>query len=155
MCGFWGEIDRKLLYCKSMRFGESFWNYDLKLKNDEFNELQCFTLVVNPKDTFISSDSSLGYSNLCFAQKLYCDGSLVSEGDVNQCIWKDIFGGKFLASCDSFYIGRNFAGGCWCYMLGECYSLRFYNTALTEEQIKENYTKTIDYHNILVSEEKN
>lgn len=34
----------------------------------------------------------------------------------------------------------------------ECYSLRFYNRALTDDEVHKNYEKTKEYHKILESQ---
>ena len=39
--------------------------------------------------------------------------------------------------------------GWWHYSNLNVYSLKLYNRALNEQEIKENYDKTIAYHNIL------
>ena len=100
-----------------------------------------------------SQSDNPSYDNLCIREVIYID-DVKYEGEYNENAWY-IFSNYILDECDGWQIGRAHMGNydLWHYLKGECYSLRFYREALTEEQVKENKKKTEDYHEILVSEE--
>ena len=139
-------------YCKNDGGPDDFWNNFIYPTDGKLNDVTYFCLVVDPKIQFRSQNDDPEYDNLCIKEVLYID-DVKYEGEYNENSWY-IFSTVIMDNCNEWQVARAHmgSGDMWHYLKGECYSLRFYNTALTEEQVRENQEKTKDYHNILVSE---
>lgn len=144
--------DSKVYYSNGMD-GE-YWNYSFDLSGVSLGDDIYFALVVDPTDVFISSNEEKDFKNLCMRTRFYLNDNDCKQSELNVELWNFLFS-ENINDLKCFMLGRCALGtaGFWHYLKGECYSLRFYNTALTEEQIRENEEKTKDYHDILASEE--
>ena len=145
--------DIKELYGPNMK-SDSYWNQEFYFDKNLLNDKIYLTIVIDPKETKMYSDDSLGYNNLCIKQKLYINKELVVDGWLNKKYWDFLSNDKLGYDFKCFCVGRcsTARDGFWHYIKGDCYSLRFYDKALTEKQIFDNYEKTIDYHELLEAE---
>ena len=88
--------------------------------------------------------------------KLYKNNEFIDSDIVDDGYWNGENGGKQIFEDDSIfcYLGRGYVGsspgheGGWSYGKIIIYSLRLYNRQLNEEELKNNYDKTIAEHNI-------
>ena len=134
----------------------AYWNQKFIFDKNVLNDVIYLTLVVDPSEETMCSGEGYGesYNNLCIKSDLYINGKKI-EGKLNKKIWEFLNSDKIDYDFNSFVIGRcSFtAENLWHYYIkGDCYSLRFYDKALTDAQIKENREKTMTYHQILESE---
>lgn len=147
------QISSEGFYCKNMLTTSSWWNNSISTNDIQLNDVTYFCLVVNPKKQFRSQSDNPKFDNLCISETLYLDDEKY-EGEFNENCWY-VFSNAIMKECNEWQVGRAHmdSGSFWHYLKGECYFLRFYNKALTEEQIKENRRKSEEYHAILESEE--
>ena len=115
------------------------------------------TIIINPSCKEVKSGETLDGTkfeeNLCISQKVYIDDEESLDGWMSQNIWNK-FCEKCLPNLKKFCLGRcSMSGdGNWLYTHMDCYSLRFYSRALTDDEVHKNYEKTKEYHKILESQ---
>ena len=89
--------------------------------------------------------------------KLYKENELIDSDIVNEEYWHGENGGQQILEDDEIpcYLGRAYIGsastsgdGYWTFGKITIYSLRLYNRALNEEELKNNYDKTIAAHTL-------
>ena len=87
--------------------------------------------------------------------KLYKNNIFVDSDVVDEGYWNGVNGGKQIFEEDTIfcYLGRSYGtttgnSNKWVYMNMTLYSLRLYNRPLNEEELKNNYDKTIAAHNL-------
>ena len=105
-------------------------------------------------DTFINTDSYITLvfkpsSNGTISQSIYSNGNLLDEGWLTKNYYNIFI--KFAKSLNYIELGRCTMGlpGNWCYSKGLCYTSRLYNKALSSDEVFQNATKTMAYHNAL------
>ncbi len=105
------------------------------------------------KDEEMYFTISLNCTGESYTHTLYANGNKIFEGNYNKLCWNN-FVNVHLPSLKYFCIGRSSVSqeGWWHYSNLNVYSLKLYNRALNEQEVKENYNKTIAYHNILTTE---
>ena len=139
--------------------GANYWNQKTKDDIMEFNRDIYLTIVVNPAETSLISGVTLqGASfsdNLCIKQNIFVGDSKIIDGWYNKGAWDSMVSGN-LDSLNKFCLGTCSMGDpdWWFLTHMDCYSLRFYNRALTDDEVKANRKKTIEYHKILESQSK-
>jgi len=119
------------------------WNHICNLENYSsqilYGEDFYLTITINP------------ISNL---ESIYLNGQLLAEGIGNQQAWDD-FIEKDELKLETITLGRAcYSDGDYgreFYSNNETYSLRFYNRALTANEVLANYNATVAYHNILLN----
>ena len=133
----------------------AYWNQLFNFDKNSLNNVIYLTLVVDPSEETMCSGEGYGenYNNLCIKNNLYINGEKI-EGKLNKKLWKFLNSENLDYDFNSFVIGRcSFtSSNLWHYIKGDCYSLRFYDKALTDKQIQENREKTMNYHQMLESE---
>lgn len=80
---------------------------------------------------------------------LFLNGNNVDNGYVYEVYWDKFIGRNILNKyCE---LGRctTTEPGNWMYLNGYCYCLRFYNRALSSDEVKLNYDKTKAYRAVL------
>ena len=82
-----------------------------------------------------------------YKQTIYSNGEILYEGNFNKKQW-DYFINNDLKSLNCFCIGRSSMSndGWWHYSKMNVYTLRLYNHALSSDEVKENYQKSVAYH---------
>lgn len=82
---------------------------------------------------------------------LYWNGEFVGE---TTCSYDWMVGGKLTENTVPFTIGKMIAnvsaGYVEQYSKVDLYACRLYNQVLSDEEIKQNYEKTVAYHNLLL-----
>ncbi len=78
---------------------------------------------------------------------MYLNGEKLYEGGYNKKQWEYFINNR-LDSLKYFCIGRCSMSheGYWHYSKMNAYTLRLYNKALSESQVKDNYKKSVTYH---------
>lgn len=86
-----------------------------------------------------------------YRQTMYMDGNKLYEGNYNKKSWEE-FINKNLDTLHYFCIGRSsmYTEGEWHYSKMNAYTLKLYNRGLSEEEVKNNYNKSVAYHNTLM-----
>lgn len=82
---------------------------------------------------------------------VYKDGEFLCKTIVDKSYWNGNEGGRqiFEDTYINSYIGRWYGGeGKWYYTKANIYNMKLYNRALSQEEIQNNYVKTIAYHSI-------
>lgn len=88
-----------------------------------------------------------------YKQSLYLNGVKILEGGYNAKSWEEFINNdENMPSLTTFCIGRSSHGadGCWHYTKLNTNALRLYSRALTEDEVKENYNKSKNYHELLM-----
>lgn len=105
-------------------------------------------------DTFINTDSYITLvfkpsSNGTISQSIYSNGNLLDEGWLTRNYYNIFI--NFAKSLNYIELGRCIMGypSNWCYSKGLCYTSRLYNKALSADEVSQNATKTMAYHNAL------
>ena len=82
-----------------------------------------------------------------YKQIVYLNGKKLYEGGYNKKTWDD-FVEKYINSLNYFHIGRSSmsSSSWWHYSKLNAYTLRLYNHALTENEVQDNYKKSVAYH---------
>ena len=159
MTGKGGSDDRSFLgpQCYDSK---NYWNQ--KTKNDviEYGKDTYLAIIIDPSETEKQSGKTLDNldfeENLCIRQDIFIGDKKVLSGWYNKNAWDLMISNK-LSSLKKFCLGECSMGQAQkrYYSHLDCYSLRFYNRALTDEEVYKNYDKTIEYHKILESQSKN
>ena len=143
------------LYGPNSYSAECYWTQSFNFDKDYLNNDIYLAVVVDPSEETMCSGERYGidYNNLCIKNDLYVNGEKI-EGNLNKKLWEFLGSDDLGYDFNCFVVGRtshHYAGE-WHYIKGDCYSLRFYDTALTDKQIQENREKTMSYHQMLESE---
>ena len=85
-----------------------------------------------------------------YKQTVYLNGKKLYEGGYNKKTWDD-FVEKYINSLNYFHIGRSSMSSpsWWHYSKLNAYTLRLYNHALSSDEAKDNYDKSVAYHESL------
>lgn len=80
----------------------------------------------------------------------YQNGKLLDTTTTEYDYWHGQNGGRQIFEDDNIacYLGRAYGAGVWSYAKFDLYSLRLYNRELNENEIKNNYEKTVTFHNL-------
>lgn len=120
------------------------WNiyYEGVVNNGE----ECYITLTLDCSNVINLDGEEYYK-----QTFFKNGEKLCEGNYNKKEW-DSFIENYLDSLKYFCVGRCSMGtnGFWHYSKMNAYTLRLYNRALTEEEVIQNYDKSVIYHNSLI-----
>ena len=159
---YWNGIESKQALARFGLFGNRIvWNTgsagteavsDYSQNNSPWNIIYPETEEIK-KDEELYFTISINCTGESYTHTLYANGNKLYEGKYNKLCW-DHFVNVQLSSLKYFCIGRSSMAydGWWHYSNLNVYSLKLYNRALNEQEIKENYDKTIAYHNILTTE---
>lgn len=104
-----------------------------------------YTITLNTKDVYKIGEEEY------YKQTMYMDGNKLYEGNYNKKNW-DEFVNKYLSTLKYFCIGKSSMDkdGAWHYSKMNTYTLKLYNRGLNEEEVKNNYNKSVAYHNALL-----
>ncbi len=113
--------------------------------------------IFSSNDSFyfvVSLDTSRVYKEKngesFYKYSIFLDNEKLGDFSYNVRSW-DSFCNNGLKAMKAFVVGRIVDFNVFFSKI-EAYSIRLYNSSLTDEQISSNYEKTIDYHNILESQ---
>ena len=88
------------------------------------------------------------YDHNSLTYKLFANGTIVKEAKLDKAYWEN-FRDNDIPAIQYFQIGR----GTWNWITenfkGKMYSARIYNKVLSDDEVLENYNKTVIYHNVL------
>ena len=93
---------------------------------------------------------SIDCSQENFKHTFYANGNKLYEGKLNKDYWNDFSKNK-IQNLKYFCVGRSSMNknGSWHYSKMNAYSIKLYNRGLNEQEVKENYNKSVAYHNLL------
>lgn len=151
----------------SLRFGINnygkniFWNAKVgimgvdALKSD-YSHPKAPWNIIYPETEKIQSNKevyftiTLNCTQNNYIHTLYANGEKLYEGNFNNIYWNN-FVKDDLQKLKYFCIGRSSMdnNGCWHYSKMNAYSIKLYNRGLSAEEVKDNYNKTVAYHNAL------
>ena len=119
------------------------WNIKYIIEYNMREDIYC-TITVDTSSSYKKEGEEY------YRQILYLNGEKFLEGGYNKKAW-DSFINNDLDSLNYFGIGRSSMhnDGWWHYSKMNAYTLRLYNHALSEEEVKDNYTKSVAYHESL------
>ena len=120
------------------------WNINYK-NLYEPGKKHYYTITLNTKEVYNIGEEEY------YKQIVYMDGNKLYEGNYNKKTW-DYFINNYLNDLKCFCIGRaaiTYAGS-WHYSKMNVYTLKLYNRGLSEEEVKDNYNKSLAYHNALL-----
>lgn len=85
-----------------------------------------------------------------YKHTLYANGNKLYQGKLNKEYW-DTFKTDCLKDLKYFCIGRSSMenNGYWHYSKMNIYSIKLYSRGLNDQEVKENYNKSVAYHNLL------
>ncbi len=111
----------------------------------EPNEEVYYTVTLDCTRDYSETETDY-YKAVC-----YKNGNKVYEGRYNKKGWK-YFIDNYLNSSTHFNVGRSqmTQAGWWFYTKMNTYTLRLYNRGLTEQEVKDNYEKTVGYYNSII-----
>ena len=117
-------------------------NYPWNIGYPESEEIQ------NGKEVHFTISIDCSQEN--FKHILYVNGNKLYEGNLNKDYWND-FTENYLQELKYFCVGRSSMDkdGAWHYSKMNAYSIKLYNRGLNEQEVKENYNKSVAYHNLL------
>lgn len=137
------------------------WNAGFYNTTSDYSENGAAWNIWYPIDNLINQDIyytiTLDANNIVkkdqkeyYKGTLYIDGNKKYEGLYDKRKW-DYFASKVLNQLNYFCIGRSSMSndGMWHYSKLNTYTLRLYNRALSEEEIKENNNLSVKYHELL------
>lgn len=141
----------------SLEWNAGYGNYksDYSLKNYQWNisyknvyepgKKHYYTITLNTKESYKVGEEYY------YKQAMYMDGNKLYEGNYNKKCW-DEFVNKNLSNLKCFCIGRAAITypGAWHYSKMNAYTLKLYNRGLSEEEVKNNYNKSVAYHDALL-----
>lgn len=116
------------------------WNIWLPI-NYQYRDKTYYTITLDTSSSY-EQDGQKYYK-----QTLYINGEVFREGGYNKKQW-DAFINNELENLNTFCIGRCSMSydGYWHYSKMNAYTLRLYNHALSKEEVRDNYTKSVAYH---------
>ena len=145
-------------YWLSLKWNAGFGKYesDFSESNDSPHNIH-YKNVYGPNEVVyytVTLDCTQNYSNTetnYYRAKCYKNGKKVYEGKYNKNSWKGFIDDN-LSELKYFNIGRAHMKkpGCWYYTKMNTYTLRLYNRGLTEEEVNDNYEKTVGYYNSIL-----
>ena len=105
-----------------------------------------YTVTLNCNEIY-SENQDEYYNATC-----YKDGKKVYEGKYNKKSWNH-FVTYDLSSLNYFCVGRSSMteDGYWHYSKMNAYALRLYSRGLTEQEVKENYNKSVAYYDSIIN----
>ena len=133
------------------------WNQTSAKGSVKYNEDIYLVIIIDPNNKSQKSgeifDGTEFSSKDCIKQDIYLNDDKLIDGWLNKDLW-DTSLVENLDTLNKFCLGRcsMSRSGEWCYSHMSAYSLRFYNRALTDDEINANREKTIEYHKILESQ---
>ena len=137
----------------------NYWNQRSEYNVIEFGQDTYLTIVIDPAEVDSRSGVTLNdesfKDNLCIKQNIFIGDKKVVDGWYNKEAW-DKMVTNTLAPLNKFCLGTcSMTDASWWWNTHmDCYSLRFYNRALTDDEVKANREKTIEYHKILEDQNK-
>ena len=122
------------------------WNIVYPIEDFEYGNEIYYTITLDTTTSY-EKDGEEFYNAI-----LYLNGEKKYEGGYNKKQWDDFVNNK-IDELKYFCVGRCSmnAEGQWHYSKMNAYTLRLYNKALTEEQVKDNYDKSVAYHESITS----
>lgn len=117
------------------------WNIEYPINNFKYGDEIYFTITLDTTKE-IEKDGEKYYKAI-----LYLNGEKLYEGNYNKKQW-DEYTSTYLERDKYFCIGRSSMtkGGYWHYPKLNVYTSRLYSKALTPEEVKDNYDKSVAYH---------
>ena len=116
------------------------WNINYPINYNLGNEIY-YTITLDTTNIYKENGGEY------YKQTIYLNGEKFLEGRYNKKQW-DNFINNELANLNTFCIGRSSMAydGWWHYSKMNAYTLRLYNHALSSDEVKENYQKSVAYH---------
>ncbi len=123
--------------------GNDVWNIIYPANYIQGNEIY-FTITLDITNNYEKNGEEY------YKQTVYLNGEKFLEGGYNKKQWDNFINNK-LNGLNCFCIGRcsMHADGWWHYSKMNAYTLRLYNHALSSEEVKDNYAKSVAYHESL------
>lgn len=117
------------------------WNIMYPIKDFKYGDEIYYTITLDTTKEF-EKDGEKYYKAI-----LYINGEKLYDGNYNKKQW-DNFIQKHLDNLKYFCMGRSSMSdhGQWHYSKLNAYTCRLYNKALTTEEVKDNYDKSVSYH---------
>lgn len=117
------------------------WNIRYPINNFKYGDEIYYTITLDTTKE-IEKDGEKYYKAI-----LYLNGEKLYEGNYNKKQW-DNYTSKYLERDKYFCIGRSSmtGSGYWHYPKLNVYTSRLYSKALTPEEVKDNYDKSVAYH---------
>ena len=128
----------------SAQGASSIWNQYYSFEDSLYGKEIYLTVVLDTSDEYIKDDETY------YKQTFYVNGEKTKyDGGYNQKQWN-----AFIQTLDSlkyFCFGRSSynGNGYWHYIKMSCYSLKFYNKGLSQDDVEASYKKTVAYHDFL------
>ncbi len=135
--------------------GKIYFNTSKNKANSEWAASQDESNYGNLRSSVVCEFNKICYMDITFIPNelkfiIYVDGKKADETIVDENYWNGENGGKQIFEDTSIncYIGKWYGGTSkWNYTKANIYNMKLYNRYLTEEEIEDNYMKTIAYHN--------
>ena len=103
-----------------------------------------YTITLDTTNSYNKNDEEY------YKQTVYVNGEIMHEGGYNKKAWESFIKND-LDDLNYFCIGRSSiaSNGWWHYSKMNAYTLRLYNHALTSDEVADNYSKSVAYHESL------
>lgn len=124
----------------------SLYPHNIHYKNIyDANQVAYYTVTLDCTQDYSSTENGY-YKAIC-----YKNGKKVYDGRYNKKSW-EYFRNYNMNELEYFNIGRACMTnpGWWFYTKMNTYTLRLYNRGLTEEEVNNNYEKTVGYYNSII-----
>ena len=117
------------------------WNILFPIENFNWGDEIYYTITLDTSSSYKKDGEEY------YTQTLYINGQKLYQGGYNKKQWENFINNS-LGKLKYFCIGRATMGynGWWHYSKMNAYTLRLYNKALTSEEVKSNYDKSVAYH---------
>ena len=117
------------------------WNIAYPIQEFQYGDEIYYTIVLDTEKE-VEKDGEKYYK-----ATLYVNGKKLYEGNYNKKQWEN-FINEHLENSKYFCIGRSSMSneGWWHYTKLNTYACRLYNKPLTENEVKNNYDKSVAYH---------
>ena len=149
------EIKDNLKYLK-LNAGLGKYESDFSESSDALHNIHYKNVYEPNKEVYytVTLDCTQDYSDVeteYYKAVCYKNGQKVYDGRYNKKSWK-YFVDNNLNNLTYFNVGRAQMSnpGWWFYTKMNTYTLRLYNRGLTEQEVKDNYEKTVGYYNSVI-----
>ncbi len=154
---YWNGLENKQA---DVRFGiqskKLIWNTGYKKEISDYSQNGYPWNIVYPENENIQNNKevhltiSIDCSQENFKHTLFVNGTKLYDGILNKNYWNNFITNN-LNNLNYFCIGRSSMSynGYWHYSKMNAYSIKLYNRGLTEQEVKDNYNKSVAYHNLL------
>ena len=143
---------------KSLKWNAGLGNYesDFSESSGSLHNIHYKNVYEPNKEVYytVTLDCTQDYSDVeteYYKAVCYKNGQKVYDGRYNKKSWK-YFVDNNLNNLTYFNVGRAQMSnpGWWFYTKMNTYTLRLYNRGLTEQEVKDNYEKTVGYYNSII-----